>query len=119
MSLSNTHLGPERLGQLLRDCRTVHFIGAGGVSMCSLAEIALREGLRVTGSDRTDSERLGRLRRLGADIHIGHSAEWIRGADAVIYTVAIGEENPEYLAARQAGRPLVFRGEDHECLMLR
>lgn len=119
MSLSNTHLGPERLGQLLRDCRTVHFIGAGGVSMCSLAEIALREGLRVTGSDRTDSERLGRLRRLGADIHIGHSAEWIRGADAVIYTVAIGEENPEYLAAWQAGLPLISRADYLGYLMLR
>lgn len=119
MSLSNTHWGAEKIGKMLRSCRTVHFIGVGGVSMCSLAEITLRDGMHVTGSDRTDSERLERLRQLGADIGIGHSAAWIQGADAVVYTVAVGEENPEYRAARLSGKPLISRADYLGYLMMR
>lgn len=119
MSLPNTHFGAEAIGRLLRNCRTVFFIGIGGVSMCSLAEITLCDGMRVCGSDRTDSERLQRLRALGARIDIGHCAEHIEGADAVVYTVAIGEENPEYQAARRAGKPLISRADYLGYLMMR
>ena len=119
MSLSNTHWGAERIGAMLRSCRTIHFIGVGGVSMCSLAEITLHDGMHVSGSDRTDSERLDRLRRLGADICIGHNAACVQGADAVVYTVAIGEENPEYQAALHAGKPLISRADYLGYLMMR
>ena len=119
MSLSNTHWGAERIGAMLRSCRTIHFIGVGGVSMCSLAEITLHDGMHVSGSDRTDSERLDRLRRLGADICIGHNTACVQGADAVVYTVAIGEENPEYQAALHAGKPLISRADYLGYLMMR
>ena len=98
MSLPNTHHGAEAIGAMLKHCRTLLFIGVGGVSMCSLAELALSEGFSVIGTDRCDGPRLERLRQKGADIHIGHGAEHAIDADAAIYTVAIDNENPEYLA---------------------
>ena len=119
MSLPNTHWGAQAIGGLLASCRSVFFIGVGGVSMCSLAQITLLDGMRVTGSDRTESERLARLRSMGADIYIGHRAEQVENADAVVYTVAIGEENPEYQAAKQAGKPLISRADYLGYLMMR
>ena len=111
MSLTNTHHGAEAIGSMLKHCKTLLFIGVGGVSMCSLAELALSEGFSVIGTDRVDGSRLERLRRLGADIRIGHSADHAVGADAAIYTVAIDGENPEYLAMKEAGKPLISRAD--------
>lgn len=119
MSLPNTHWGAEAIAKMLADCRRVFFIGIGGVSMCSLAQITLSNGMEVGGSDRTDSERLDRLRSMGADIYIGHSAGHVKNADAVVYTVAIGRENPEYAAAELAGKPLISRADYLGYLMMR
>jgi UDP-N-acetylmuramate--alanine ligase len=111
MSLPNTHFGAERIGQMLRGCKRLLFIGVGGVSMASLAELTLMEGYEVVGSDRVESARLARLRERGAEIHLGHDALHTQGIDAAVYTVAIGEENPEYRALLGAGKPLISRAD--------
>ena len=111
MSLPNTHHGADAIEALLSGCRTLLFIGVGGVSMCSLAELALSDGFSVIGTDRCDGPRLERLREKGADIRIGHGAEHAAAADAAVYTVAIDNENPEYMAMKQAGKPLISRAD--------
>lgn len=89
----------------------LHFIGIGGSSMSGIAEIALSRGYRVTGSDRADSEAIGRLRRLGAEIAIGHAEENLSEDCAlVIYTLAISDDNPEYQKASRLGIPTIERG---------
>ena len=119
MALPNTHHGAKRIAELMEDCESVFFIGIGGVSMCSLAQITLADGKRVAGSDRTESERISRLRDAGARIFLGHSAENLGDCGAVVYTVAIGEENPEYLEARARGIPLISRSDYLGYLMMR
>ena len=111
MSLPNTHYGAKQIEKMLSGCKTLLFIGAGGVSMCSLAEFALSDGYGVIGSDRCESSRLERLRQKGAAVHVGHDAAHAKSADAAIYTVAIDEENAEYLAMRAAGKPLISRAD--------
>ena len=101
MSLPNKHFGAARIEALLRNCKRLLFIGVGGVSMCSLAELALLDGLSVIGSDRCESPRLDRLRAKGAEICVGHDAAHAESADVAIYTVAIGEDNVEYQAMKQ------------------
>ena len=111
MSLPNTHFGSEQIQEMLRGCKKLLFIGVGGVSMASLAELALMDGYGVVGSDRVESARLARLRARGAEIHLEHDASHTKEVDAAIYTVAIGEENPEYLALLAAGKPLISRAD--------
>lgn len=119
MSLNNTHLGTEGLKTLLARCRRLFFIGIGGVSMYALALLTLAEGVEVSGSDRTESARLDRLRQAGARIFPGHNAAHLDGCDAVIYTVAIAEDNPEYLEAKRRGLPLISRADYLGYLMMR
>lgn len=88
-----------------------HLVGAGGSGMSGLARLLLGAGRRVTGSDRTESAALDSLRALGATIVVGHDARNIGDAECVIYTAAVGEDNPELAAARAAGVPLVKRSE--------
>ena len=75
--------------------KSVHFIGIGGVSMSSLAHIMLNNGVKVSGSDRTESETTKRLAAAGAEIYIGQSAENIKNPELVVYTAAISKDNPE------------------------
>ena len=90
----------------------IHFIGIGGISMSGLAEILLGAGFTVSGSDAGGSPLVDRLRSLGAVITIGQRAENITpGIDAVVYTAAIHENNPELRAAKEAGLPLLTRAE--------
>jgi UDP-N-acetylmuramate--alanine ligase len=81
-----------------------HFIGAGGVGMSGLARFLLEKKALVSGSDQTSGAATARLNRLGADIHVGHSAENLSpGTDTVVISAAIRENNPELLLARQRG----------------
>jgi UDP-N-acetylmuramate--alanine ligase len=89
----------------------VHFIGIGGIGMSGIAEIMLRRGYTVQGSDARESANTERLRSLGARVFIGHDAEHIAGASAVVYSTAIHTDNPEMAAARAARIPLVRRAE--------
>ena len=89
----------------------VHFVGIGGIGMSGIAEIMLRTGYKVTGSDQKASANTDRLAALGAVIHIGQKPENIDGASAVVYSTAIRPDNPEYAAARARRIPLVRRAE--------
>ncbi len=119
MALPNTHYGADRIREMLTDAKEIFFIGIGGVSMCSLALILLEDGMRVSGSDRTESARTERLRNAGAKIFVGHSTQNVLTADAVIYTVAISEDNPEYMEAKRLGVPLISRSDFLGYLMMR
>ena len=89
----------------------MHFIGIGGIGMSGIAEIMLRLGYVVQGSDARAGPNTERLAGLGARVFIGHDPGQIAGAAAVVYSSAIGPENPEMAAARAAHVPLVRRAE--------
>ena len=90
----------------------VHFIGIGGISMSGLAEILLKEGFPVSGSDNRASDLTERLAAHGARIFIGQKAENIEpGTDLVVYTAAIHPDNPEWKAAKDAGIPMLSRAQ--------
>lgn len=88
-----------------------HFIGIGGSGMSGLARMFLARGIRVSGSDRTDSPALRRLAELGARVHVGHDAANLADADTVVHTGAIWPENPEFVAARQRGLAVIHRSQ--------
>ncbi len=90
---------------------TIHFIGIGGISMSGLAQVALRKGFKITGSDREGSKITKRLEELGAVIYIGHEAKNVEGAVLVVHTAAVHEDNPEMIAAKANGIRLVDRAE--------
>ncbi len=89
----------------------VHFVGIGGVGMSGIAEIMLRLGYAVQGSDARAGPNTERLQSLGAKVFIGHAADHIAEAAAVVYSSAIKPDNPEMAAARAARIPLVRRAE--------
>ncbi|MBW3558573.1 MAG: UDP-N-acetylmuramate--L-alanine ligase [Proteobacteria bacterium] len=90
----------------------VHFIGIGGIGMSAIAEIMLTIGYRVQGSDARASTNTERLQRLGAQIHVGHDAAHVAdGVSAVVFSTAVPHDNPEMVAARERGVPLVRRAE--------
>jgi UDP-N-acetylmuramate--alanine ligase len=89
----------------------VHFIGIGGIGMSGIAEIMLRIGYQVQGSDAKASANTERLEKLGAKIFIGHEASHIEGASAIVYSTAVKADNPEMAAARERRLPLVRRAE--------
>lgn len=83
--------------------KRIHFIGIGGSGMSGLARIAISHGIKVSGSDASDSSVLDALRALGATIFIGHDAKNIDGADLIVYSNAIKSQNPERAAAVETG----------------
>jgi len=91
--------------------RRVHFIGIGGSGMSGLAEVLLNLGYVVSGSDTKPSETTDRLRRMGGRIFIGHDARQVEGAQTVVYSSAIQEDNPELIASRALGLPVIPRAE--------
>ncbi len=91
--------------------RHVHFVGVGGIGMSGLAEILCTLEFEVSGSDLREGEMTRRLERLGVRTQIGHRAENVGQADVVVYSSAIGDDNPELLAARAAGTPVITRAE--------
>jgi UDP-N-acetylmuramate--alanine ligase len=87
----------------------VHFVGIGGAGMSGIAEVLLTLRYRVSGSDLAESTATRRLRQLGARIHIGHAEGHIAGADAVVVSSAVRDDNPELAAARAKRIPVVPR----------
>ena len=71
---------------LLKKIKRIHMIGIGGAGMCPLAEILLKEGYQLTGSDNNESDNLAKLRSLGVPITMGHRPENIGDAEMVVYT---------------------------------
>jgi len=87
----------------------IHFVGIGGAGMSGIAEVLLNLGYRVSGSDLSVSASTERLKSFGADIFIGHHAEHIGSAEAVVISTAVTGDNPEILAARAAHIPVIQR----------
>ncbi len=118
MVTENTHTLPEVIGDCMSRCRAVFFIGVGGVSMSSICRVTMGMGMRCGGSDRVVSSVLHELEKMGAQIHIGHDASHLDGYDAVVYTLAIDDENPEYAEAKRRGLPLFSRADYLGFLMM-
>jgi len=98
---------------LFRSVRHIHFVGVGGIGMSGIAEVLLSigENFRVTGSDLKKSSITDRLESMGATIWEGHKGENAAGADVVVISSAIRENNPEVVAARQRQIPVIPRAE--------
>lgn len=95
----------------MRRVKRIHFIGIGGTGMCGIAEVLLNLSYQITGSDMKAGASTQRLEKLGATVFIGHVAGNIRGADVVVVSSAVRENNPEVIAAREARIPIVRRAE--------
>lgn len=95
-----------------------HLIGIGGVSMAPLAEVLLGMGLKVRGSDSTESEKTAHLRNIGIDVRIGHSAMNLSpDAQFVIRTAAANDDNPELIEARARGIKVFERADAWGAIM--
>lgn len=93
------------------EIHAAHFIGIGGSGMSGLAKMFLDAGIRVSGSDRSDSDNLRALAAAGATVHVGHDAAHLGDADTVIHTGAIWPENPEFVTAKQRGLHVIHRSQ--------
>ena len=89
--------------------KRVHFVGIGGAGMSGIAEVLATQGFRVSGSDLAESAVTRRLESLGVAIAIGHAAANTAGVDAVVVSAAVAADNPEVVAARERGIPIVPR----------
>ena len=89
--------------------KRIHFVGIGGSGMSGIAEVFANLGYTVTGSDIADSAVVRRLRGLGIRIVIGHAAQNVESADAVVVSSAVKPDNPEAARAREAHIPVVPR----------
>ncbi len=91
--------------------RRIHFIGIGGSGMSGIAEVLLNMGFSVSGSDLKEGPVVARLRGLGGGIHIGHAPGNVDGADVVVRSTAVQDDNPELIAALVAKVPVIPRAE--------
>ncbi|MBQ8032220.1 MAG: UDP-N-acetylmuramate--L-alanine ligase [Butyrivibrio sp.] len=92
----------------------VYFIGIGGISMSGLAQILIKEGFKISGSDSKESAMTRALESQQVKINYGQRAENISSADkidVVVYTAAVHPDNPEFAAAKEAGIPMLTRAE--------
>ncbi len=96
----------------------IHFIGIGGSGMYPLAQILHTKGYYLTGSDNNETATLDAVRKMGIPVTLGQCAENIRGADLIVFSAAIMEDNPELIAARRAAENGVRLAERAELLGL-
>ena len=96
---------------ILEGKKHIHFIGIGGSGMYPLAQILHGQGYYLTGSDNNETETLDAVRKMGIPVFIGQRAENIEGADLIVHTAAIMEDNPELMAARASGVPVLERAD--------
>src|SRR2546425_2606317 len=90
----------------------VHFVGIGGIGMSGIAELLLNLGYRVSGSDLKESEITRRLASLGGIVSAGHGAENVApDVDVVVTSSAVKKNNPEVIAAKDRGIPVIPRAE--------
>ncbi|WP_272899196.1 UDP-N-acetylmuramate--L-alanine ligase [Caldalkalibacillus salinus] len=89
----------------------VHFIGIGGSGMSAVAKVLAEMGYRVSGSDVHDHDLLHQLRAQGVSVYLGHHADHVKGADYVVYSTGIPEDNIEKKMARVANIPLLHRSQ--------
>jgi UDP-N-acetylmuramate--alanine ligase len=89
--------------------RHIHFVGIGGSGMSGIAEVLLNQGYRISGSDLGENAATRRLVSFGAQVFLGHDARYIEGADAIVTSTAVKEDNPEVVAAHAKLIPVVPR----------
>lgn len=97
--------------EILSKVKRIHFIGIGGSGMCPIAEILHSKGYILSGSDNNESDTLERVRALGIPVVMGQRAENIQGAEMIVHTAAIMDDNPELIAARASGIPTFERSK--------
>ena len=83
-----------------RRIKQVHFVGIGGAGMGGIAEVLANIGYEITGSDLAENAMTERLVSLGAKIYKGHTAKNITGANVVVVSSAVSDDNPEVVAAK-------------------
>ncbi len=103
--------GVELNRQPMRRVRRIHMLGIGGSGMAGIAEVLLNLGYEVSGSDLRQSAATQRLQKLGAQIFVGHDVANTQGADVVVASTAVPEDNPEVAFAREQRIPVVGRAE--------
>lgn len=96
---------------ILNGKKHIHFIGIGGSGMYPLAQILHSQGYYLTGSDNNETETLEAVRKMGIPVFMGQRAENIEGADMIVHTAAIMADNPELIAAKASGVPVLERSE--------
>ncbi len=101
----------------LANYKKIHCIGIGGIGLSAIAEIFLSRGYEVSGSDMRESDITAKLIENGASIFLGHRAKNVEDADLVIYTVAVGDDNPELARARELGIRTATRAQVLGALM--
>lgn len=103
---------PDLTLPLPEDITAAHFIGIGGSGMSGLAGMFLDRGIRVSGSDRSDSAALRALEARGATVFVGHDERNLPDdVDTVVHTGAIWPENPEFLLAKRRGLHVIHRSQ--------
>lgn len=116
-----SHISPDGVGKMSRISEIsekilngsihIHFIGIGGSGMFPLVQIVKQKGHTVSGSDNNETETLQAVRKMGCEVFMGQRAENIKGAELIVYTAAIMSDNPELIAAKESGVPLLERAE--------
>ena len=112
MSKYNSNVGKGRIKEIIaKEGARVHFIGAGGVGMYSLLRLSEERGCAVSGSSAEPTPLSELLCANGKSIKTGHCAQNVLGADIAVYTLAVGDDNPEIMCAEQNSIPTVSRAE--------
>ncbi len=101
----------------LPDYKRIHCIGIGGIGLSAIAEIFISRGYEVSGSDMRESEITERLIDEGAHIYLGHRAKNVENVDLVVYSSAVGNDNPELARAHELGIPAITRAQALGILM--
>ncbi len=111
MSLPNTHYGAKEIASILDGKKNLFFAGIGGISMNSLAHISHLRGFHVSGYDRTPSALTESLAAMGITVYYEADARHVSNCDALVYTVAMPADNPEYTEALSRGIPVISRAD--------
>jgi UDP-N-acetylmuramate--alanine ligase len=91
--------------------KRIHFVGIGGIGLSAIARVLQQEGYQISGSDARQTQLTAELAEQGMVVHDGHRAENVVGADLVVVSAAVPANNPELVAAREAGIPVVKRAD--------
>ena len=101
----------NRITTVFGSMRKIHMIGIGGIGMSGIADVLIRLGFFVSGSDTTETSITRHLKTLGAKIDIGHHRDHLHSPDVVVYSSAIKEDNSEFRQAKHLGIKRIRRAE--------
>ncbi len=96
---------------MIRKFNHIHFVGIGGIGMSGIAEVLFNMNYHISGSDLVESRLTRRLQKLGVKIYQGHDPTYISGADVVVYSSAVRNDNAELQEARRRKIPVIPRAE--------